>query len=108
MKFLLRCLLVLAVAVAIGLILYYAVQALPGTSPSSNPPGTQLETQNGSNAPDNPRPEPPRNERGGGFRLRSVVGIAGKAILFSIIVFVSVMAKNIVFERAPNRKKKEN
>lgn len=107
MKFLLRCLLVLAIAVALGAMLYYAVQALPGASPSLRPPGTQLEPQNGNNTPQNPgpRPEERGNDRGGGIRLRSVIGILGKAILFSVIVLVSVIAKNIVFQKKPNNNK---
>jgi len=86
--------------------LYYAIQALPGASPSFSPPGTRLEPQNGNNAPENPgpRPEGPGNDRGGGIRLRAVAGIVGKAILFSVIVFVSVIAKNIVFQKKPNNK----
>ncbi len=105
MKFLLRCLLVLAIAVALGVMLYYAVQALPGASPSSSAPGTQLEPQSGNNAPENsgPRPEGRGNDRGGGIRLRSVIGIVDKAILFSVIVFVSVIAKNIVFQKKSGR-----
>ena len=100
MKFLLRCLLVLAIAVALGVMLYYAVQALPGASPSLSAPGAQLEPQNGNNAP---RPEGSRDDQGGGIRPRSVVGVVGKAILFSVIVFVSVIAKNIVFQKKPSK-----
>ena len=105
MKFLLRCLVVLAIAVALGAMLYYAVQALPGASPSLSAPGTQLEPQSGNNAPENPGPKPEGrgNDRGGGIRLRSIVGVAGKAILFSVIVIISVIAKNIVFQKKPDK-----
>jgi hypothetical protein len=98
MKFLLRCLLVLAVAVAFGVLLYYSVQALPGASPAR--PGSQLESQNVNNAQiPGPRPERSENNRRDGPRLRSVVGVIGKTILFSVLVFVAVLGKNFVFRK---------
>jgi hypothetical protein len=102
MKFLLRCLLVLGIATVLGALLYYTVQALPG---ASTRPGTPLETQNGNNAP-NPgsRPERPENNRNDGPRLRSMVGVIGKTILFSVLVFAAVIGKNFIFERKPGRK----
>src|SRR6266498_3451193 len=99
MRFLLRSLLVLAVALAFGIVLYYAVQALPGSSP--NQPGAQPVAQNGGTVPQNrpPRPEGREDDPGGGFRLRSIVGVIGKVILFSVLVTISVLAKNFIFER---------
>jgi hypothetical protein len=101
MKFLLRCLLVLAVAIAFGVLLYYSVQALPGASPTR--PGSQLESQTGNNLP-RPRPERPENNRRDGPRLRSMVGVAGKTVLFSVLVFVAVLGKNCIFERKSGTK----
>lgn len=105
MKFLLRCLLVLAVAVVLGVLLYYAVQALPGASTIS-PPGTSLDPKNGdtSTQPIGPQPQGGKNDSRDGFRLRSIIGIAGHVALFSAIVFASVLAKNFIFERKPNKK----
>jgi hypothetical protein len=100
MKFLSRCLLVLAVAFAFGALLYYTVQALPGASPISPRPGVQLEPQNG-NAPQNPvsRPERPENKRRDGPRLRSIAGVIGKTALFSVLVFAAVLGKNFIFAK---------
>lgn len=96
MKFLLRCLLVLAIALAFGALLYYTVQALPGAAPAR--PGSQLEPQNGNNAGDPaPRPERSENERGRAPRLRSIAGVVAKTVLFSVLVFVAVLAKNFIF-----------
>ena len=99
MRFLLRSLLVFAVALAFGIMLYYIGQALPGSSPSR--PGAEVAPQNGGNSPQPlpPRQERPENDRGGGFRLRSIVGVMGKVILFSVLVTISVLAKNFIFER---------
>lgn len=99
MKFLLRSLLVLAVAVACGIVLYYAVQALPGGSP--NPPTARIEPPANGGSPQNlpPRQERPENNRGGGFQLRAVIGVAGKTMLFSVLVTVSVLVKNFIFQR---------
>lgn len=96
MKFLLRCLLVLMVAVAFGVLLYYSVQTLPGASPAR--PGAQLENGNNAQNP-GPRPERPDNRRRDGPRLRSIVGVMGKTILFSVLVFVAVLGKNFVFRK---------
>jgi hypothetical protein len=100
MKFLLRSLLVLAIAVVFGVVLYYAVQALPGIS-FNPPPGARLRPEEGRNEPDRTAPKPERreNDRGGGIRLRSLFGVVGKVIQFSVLVFVSVLAKNLIFER---------
>jgi hypothetical protein len=104
MKFLLRSLLVLAVAAAVGIILYFAVQALPGGPQTS--PGARVEPPAAGNAPQNlpPRQERPENDRGSGFRPRALLGVAGKAILFSVLVTVSVLAKNFIFERKAKQK----
>ena len=105
MKFLLRSFVVLAIAVAVGVVLYYAVQALPSDSLTSNPSANQLPAENGKNAPKNLPPRPTENNRGGGIRWRSVLGIARRTIIFTVIVFVGVIAKNFLFERKPNKKK---
>ena len=99
MRFLLRSLLVLAVAAALGIMLYYAVQALPGGPQTSA--GARLETPAGGNTPQNlpPRQERPENGRGSGFRPRALLGVVGKIILFSVLVTISVLAKNFIFER---------
>jgi hypothetical protein len=106
MKFLLRSLLVLAIAVTFGLVLYYAVQALPGIS-SSAPPGARLRPEAGGNEPGRTSPGPERREtdRGGGIRLRSLLGIARRVLLFSVLVFVSVLAKNLIFEKRVFKKR---
>jgi hypothetical protein len=102
MKFLLRCLLVLGIATVLGALLYYTVQALPGATPR---PGARLETQNGNNVTNpGPRPERPENNRNDGPRLRSMVGVIGKTILFSVLVFAAVIGKNFIFERKLGRK----
>ena len=107
MKFLLRCLLVLAVAVVCGVGLYYAVQALPNGSPTVVLTRRRPETQKENSVPVNPRPRSNGSESNlfGGFRPRAVVGSAGKAVLFSVIVFIAVIAKNLIFERKPPPKK---
>jgi len=98
MKFLLRSLIVLAVAAACGAILYYAVQALPGAT-SNQSPGVRLRPEGDRNEPDrtSPRLERRENERGGGSRF--LLGIARRILLFSVLVVVSVFAKNLLFER---------
>ena len=103
MKFLLRCLIVLAVAVAFGVILYYAVQALPG---ATNPPVVQRPPENGQAPPQNSpaRPERPESSRGNGISLRSILGFGSKMILFSAIVAIAVFTKNLIFERKPNKR----
>ncbi len=109
MKFLLRCFLVLGIAVLLGILLYYTVQALPGATPALSRPGSRLESQSGNNVPGpTPRPEHPENERGDGPRLRSILGIFAKIALFTILVFVAVLAKRFVFERKPGRKAESN
>lgn len=104
MKFLLRSFIVLAIAVGAGVVLYYAVQALPGDSPTSNPPGIQLPPENGRTPSQNLPPRPERPENDGGFRLRSIFGIASRALMFSVLVFVAVLAKNLLFEKKSDKK----
>jgi hypothetical protein len=109
MKFLLRSLLVLAIAVLFGIVLYYAVQALPGVS--FNPPaGARLRPEGERNEPDRTAPGPERreNDRGGGIRLRSLLDVARRMILFSVLVFVSILAKNLIFERRLFKKRPPN
>ena len=100
MKFLLRSLLVLAIAIVSGVILYYAVQALPGIS-SNPPPGARLQPEGERNEPDRnaPRPERRENDRRAASVSRSLLAIARRMILFSVLVLVSVLAKNLIFER---------
>jgi hypothetical protein len=107
MKFILRCLIVLAVAVAFGILLYYVVQALPGTP---NLPAAQRPPQNGQSAPQNvpPRPERPENDRGRGIGIGSLVGVLGRILLFSVIVAVAVYGKNLLFGRRPTQKTPED
>jgi hypothetical protein len=90
---------VLAVAAALGIMLYYAVQALPGGP--QNSPGARVEPPAGRNAPQNlpPRQERPENDRGSGFRPRAILGVSSKIILFSVLVTISILAKNFIFER---------
>ena len=103
MKFILRSLLVLAVAVVFGLVLYYAVRALPNDSPPSRPnPGIQ--THNENTVP-RPRPERSENDRGGGTGRRFVLGLARRILVFSALIFFAVLGKNYIFERKPLGKK---
>ena len=101
MKFLLRSLLVLAVAIAFGFTLYYAVQTLPNGAPSPRP-NPNIQTQNESNAP---RPERAENDRSGGIGLRFILGLARRILVFSALIFFAVLGKNYLFERKPTRKK---
>jgi hypothetical protein len=107
MKFLLRSLLVLAIAIASGLALYYAVQALPTVS--AGPTGIRLEPQRAGNATENPTPrlERPKGDRDG-IHWRSLLGVAGKTVIFSILVFISVIAERIIFRKIPVPKKKND
>jgi hypothetical protein len=105
MRFLLRSLIVLAIAILSGLALYYAVQALPTVS--SGPTGIRPEPQSAGNATENPMPRPERSEGDlDGIRWRSLVGVAGKTVVFSILVFISVIAERIIFRKTPVPKKK--
>src|SRR5215216_4555922 len=101
MKFLFRSVLVLAVAIAFGFTLYYAVQALPNDTPTPRP-NANIQTQNGNNTP---HPERAENDRGGGIGLRSILGLARHILMFSALIFFAVLLKNYVFERKPTRKK---
>jgi hypothetical protein len=103
MKFLLRSLLVLAVAVAFGVVLYYAVQALPGGS-KPNPSRVNTRPEGAKNVPQNPASRPERPENRVGFRWRSVLQVTRRAIVFSLLVFISVLAKDFIFKRGPNRR----
>lgn len=109
MKFLLRSLLVLAVAVVFGMGLYYAVRVLPTDSP--NPPSSEIQRppENGTNASGSstPRKERPEKDRGG-FGLRSILGFARRVIVFSVMVFAAVLARNYIFERKPKGRKFTN
>ena len=105
MRFLFRCLVVLAVAVVAGVVLYYSVQALPGNTPAPNPPSLQRPPSDGNPQSNLPRPERPENNRGEGIRLRSVAGVFGHIGLFAVIVFIAVIAKNLIFGRKAGGKK---
>jgi len=86
--------------------LYAAVQALPGDSTSLQS-GLPLRHQNENNSSQNlpRRSERPEDDRSGGISWRSLFSIAGRMIVFSILVFVSILAKNFIFERKPTKKK---
>ena len=105
MKFLLRSLLVLAVAVAFGAVLYFAVRALPSDSP--NPPPNANLPGSGRNALENPAPRPERTQsnRGGGISWRFILGLARRVVTFSVLIFVAVLGKNYIFERKTDKKK---
>lgn len=108
MKFLLRSLIVLAVAIGLGFALYYAVQALPNGSPRVTPPNAQIEQENGQRPETSEiRPERREGDRRRGFSLRSLVGLAGRVMLFSGLVFGAVIGKNILFGlgKKPNGRK---
>ena len=98
MKFLLRSLLVLGIAAVFGVVLYYAVQALPGIS-SNPPPGARLQPQEGRNEPDRNALRPERRENNQRGLSRSILAVARRTLLFLALVFVSVLAKNLIFER---------
>jgi hypothetical protein len=107
MKFLLRSLLVLAVAVAFGAVLYYVVRALPNDSPNPRP-NTNLQPQNRNNTSENPAPRPERSENDhgrGGIGLRFFLGLARRILVFSALVFFAVLGKNYIFERKAFGKK---
>jgi hypothetical protein len=104
MKFLLRSLLVLAIAVIFGVVLYYAVQALPGISFNA-PPGDRLQPPEGRKEPDRNAPRPERRENDRRGVRRSILDVTRRILLFSALVFVSVLAKNLIFERRLFRKR---
>lgn len=107
MKFLLRSLVVLAIAAVFGMVLYYAVQALPGIA--SNPqPGVRLQPEGGRNESDRTSPRPERRENDRRAGSRSILAIARRIFLFSVLVFISVLAKNLIFERRPFKKRSSN
>src|SRR5512140_2587538 len=98
MKFLLRSLLVLAIAVIFGVVLYFAVQALPGVSLNS-PPGARLQPPEGRKEPDRNAPTQERRENDRRGATRSILSVIGRILLFSALVFVCVLAKHLIFER---------
>jgi hypothetical protein len=98
MKFLLRSLLVLAIAIIFGVVLYYAVQALPGVS-FRPPAGVRLQPERERNESDQNTPGLGRRENDRGGVWRSTLAVARRILLFSALVFVSVLAKNLIFER---------
>lgn len=102
MKFLFRSLLVLAVAVAFGVVLYYAVQALPG-GPTSSQQNMGTPPEGVKNTPANPASRSERPENKAGIRWRSVLRIARRVVVFSVLVLVAVLAKNFIFQRKPNK-----
>jgi hypothetical protein len=102
MKFLLRSILVLAVAVAFGLMLYYVVQAVPGGS--MNQPGVNTQADGSQNLPNTPAPKTERPEKNRGLRWGSILGFARRVIVFSILVFAAVLGKKYIFERKPDHK----
>lgn len=104
MKFLLRSLLVLAIAVIFGVVLYYAVQALPGISFNS-PSGVRLQPQAARKEPDRNAPRPERRENDRRGVSRSILSVTRRILLFSALVFVSVLAKNLIFERGLFKKR---
>jgi len=107
MKFIYRSIIVFAVAIGIGMVLYFAVQALPNDSRPANPPANGAAHQNGLTSPGNQtsRPERPENNRNEGIRWRSLARIARRTFVFAVIVFITVLAKNSVFDRESRAKK---
>jgi hypothetical protein len=97
MKLLPRSLLVLAIAVVCGVVLYYSVQALPGIS-INPPPGARFRVEGGRKEPDRTTPGPERRENDLRGASRSLLAVVRRFILFSVLVFVSVVAKNLIFE----------
>jgi len=105
MKFILRSLVVFAAAVALGLMLYFAIQALPNDSRPATSPANGTGPQNGSTLPgsQSSRPDRPENDRAEGIRWNAIGRIARRTILFSAIVFVAVLAKKVLFGKATKK-----
>lgn len=105
MKFLLRSLLVLAVAAAFGVLLYYSVQALPGSS-SSPPAGARLQPEGGRSDTSRAATLPEHTENSGrkSLRWRSLLQVARRIVLFSALVLISVFGKNILFGRKTGKR----
>ena len=101
MKFILRSLIVFAAAVGLGVMLYFAIQALPNDPQQVNPPPNGTAPQSGSTAPGDQtsRPNRPENNRTTVIRWGAIARIARRTLWFSGIVFVTVLAKNIAFGR---------
>ena len=107
MKFLFRFLIVSVVAAGLGFVLYYAVQALPNDFPPTGSSAVEVTPPNGLNEPGNltSRPERPENNRDGGIRWGSIARIGRDTILFAVLVFFAVLAKNFLFSREANPKR---
>jgi hypothetical protein len=105
MKFLLRSLLVLAIAILSGVMLYYAVQQLPGAG-ANRPPGTVFRPEENRTRPENisPRSSRPQGDRRNGLRWQSLLQIGRRVLVFSTLMLVSVLGKNLIFDRRPKRK----
>ena len=106
MKFILRSLVVLTVAIAFGAVLYFAVRALPSDSPKP-PPNANVRPESGRNLPQNP---PPRTERSENNRNRALgwrllLGLGRRIVVFSMLIFAAVLGKDYIFKRKPNKKK---
>ena len=106
MTSILRFIIVLAVAVAIGVGLFYLVNALPNSVQNFAPEGERFNPQGnpGQSAPPQGfRPE--GRERGGegGFGLFGFVGIFGRLAMFAVITFIAVVIKNL-FKKKPATK----
>jgi hypothetical protein len=104
MKFILRFLTVLAVAVGLGLLLYFAVEALPNNSRASRGGSTP---RGGLTTPESQtsRAERPEGNRNEGIRWRAIARVARRTFVFVVIVFVAILAKNSLFDRGGNFKK---
>jgi hypothetical protein len=106
MTFILRFIIVLAVAAAIGVGLFYVVNALPNNFRNFAPEGERFNPQGnpGQSAPPQ-RFRPEGRERGGegGFSLFGFVQVFSRFILFAVITFVAVIIKNL-FRRKPTNK----
>lgn len=102
MKFLFRFFLVLVVAVGVGAVLFYIVQALPGNPSEPNPPQSQVASEGPAL-----QPEKPTRDRGINIRWRSLLELAQRVLVFAVMVVVSVIGKNIIFGKTPARKKND-
>ena len=97
MKFLIRCIVVLAVAIAVGLGLYYSVQALPNSLQNFIPGGEGFRPERNNGPLNNPFVRPggirPEGFEGGegGAGLFGFVRVIGRVILFAGITFVTVI-----------------
>jgi hypothetical protein len=107
-----RFFIVLAVAVAVGIGVYYLVQTTAQTFPAFqfNPGDSQALKPDGNQFP---RPEGiegggrPERFEGRGGALFSIVGIFGRFILFAAITFAAVLIHKLMRGK-PRRKKAVN